>query len=289
MEVTYFYDTNYMRAKSLAAHLRRGAQKVSAVWREQRADAFVQPHSEVAMFYGQSRNHLRVYNAYRERGLSTVLFDLGYWKRMDHRHAEGRYRVAINCLHESNYIAEARNNDERYRACEYHVPLLKENVRPIKRVLLAGMSAKAALVYGLAPEEWERSAVEQIKTQLPEAVVVYRPKPTFRQASFLPGTLHEPSLLPSHHAVRRYDCVVTHHSTIALEAIMQGIPAFTFSDCPAYSLSSHDWNDLRNPWVPDREAVKAALNNLAWCQWAAFEMNTLKFWSYIQNRLQRAA
>lgn len=74
-------------------------------------------------------------------------------------------------------------------------------------------------------------------------------------------------------------CVVTHSSTIAVAAVLSGVPVFCEPTCPAAPVGRTDL-DIENPTRPEREGWIAAL---AWRQWSRNEMRSGEAWTHVRN------
>ena len=282
MEIAFYHDTNRLRSDRIASALHAGANKANVPFRIVREGSDAE-HSAAIMYGASPRNLTRLEN-YRVENKPTALLDLGYWDRGHFSNQRGTYRVTINGLEESEYILHGGNDSTRYAQRPSPITLRPMQRRQIQTVLLAGMGPKAARLYGFAPEEWERQAVVEIQRRLPEATIIYRPKPSWADYSQLPGAILGRKELPLAHDLNRADCLVTHHSTAALDAVFMGIPAFTFSHCPAWLLTAHDWERLDCPYYPDFELVQRAAHNIAWCQWQQCEFASIAFWRWLLKR-----
>lgn len=96
---------------------------------------------------------------------------------------------------------------------------------PGRRVLVCGMSAKAAISWGLQPEQWERDAVARLLQA--GAEVIYRPKPRWSEARAIKGAAFEDgSGKRIAESLAEVDAVATHHSNVAIDAVAAGLPVY---------------------------------------------------------------
>ena len=73
-------------------------------------------------------------------------------------------------------------------------------------------------------------------------------------------------------------CVVAHHSNVAVEAILAGIPAI----CPegvASVMAGHKLKQIEDPPMPSGRAQWAA--DIAYCQWSIAEMTAGLPWIHL--------
>jgi hypothetical protein len=75
-------------------------------------------------------------------------------------------------------------------------------------------------------------------------------------------------------------CVVTHSSTVAVTAAIQGIPVFCEPTCAAAPVGCTDFAMIEQPRRPDREQWIA---DLAWRQWSREEMRNGEAWCHIRH------
>ena len=75
-------------------------------------------------------------------------------------------------------------------------------------------------------------------------------------------------------------CVVTHSSTAAVTAALQGVPVFCEPTCAAASVGCTDLSQIETPRRPDREEWLA---ELAWRQWSEAEMKGGLAWDHVKR------
>jgi hypothetical protein len=183
--------------------------------------------------------------------------DAGFWRRETYHKLElgGRWLPADG----RDYPAE------RFRS--HHV-VMQPARAPGKTIMVAGMSAKAAISCGMAPEAWEREAVERLRAA--GAKVFYRPKPTWREAKPIGGARFDQS--PSvEHALRGVHGVVSHHSNVAVDALATGLPVYVETGI-AKPLAVASIEAIMGATAPDRAIRERLLREVAWRQWSMKEL-----------------
>lgn len=255
------------RGQAVATALRDGARRLgieATVDRGPVRPSIVRRYRALAC-YG-IRGHLELLRSAR----TGILLDLGYWgRRTGENRWDGYYRVAVDGIHPNGYYRRRAHLGNR-------VGNGAPTVAPARRVddgyvLLAGMSDKAASVYGLAPEQWERRAAERLlaTTRRP---VLYRPKPSWRGFSRIAGTELDDVRRSATDAVRGAWAVVTHHSNIALTAVCAGVPVYGVEDgvgldaCSGPIESVEDWS------LPSAEWRQQWLQDVSYAQWTLDEI-----------------
>lgn len=199
----------------------------------------------------------------RRRGLNTIVAERGYIDRQDY-YAIGFTNYPRELNNESDFKNKGMPND---RAKQLSVKLepWKKPDKKRKYVLVCGQTFNDANVDGVDYGEWlTKTLLMLLKTS--DKKIVYRSHPL---------ETHQEIVIPQ--GVRlSYDrsieqdleiaaSVVSYNSNACVEAIIKGIPAFTFSKrSVAWDVTNHDLLDINNPKTFDRQQW---LNDLAYSQW----------------------
>lgn len=240
------------------------------------AHCYRNPDAEIAVFYGFDANLRKVMADYRGLGRNVVYVDLGYWNRREGGSLSGYHKVVVNGRHPTGYFQDREHGPERAALLDLKIEPWKTGGR---HIVLAGMSEKSALVEGFQANEWEQAAIAELRRHT-ERPIIYRPKPSWLFAKpiadtkFEPGENDLPRLLEGCHAV------VTHHSNVAIDALLTGVPAFTV-DGVASPLCFSDLARIESPWRP--EGRERFVDDLAWCQWRPSEMRSGVVWRHLKD------
>lgn len=208
-----------------------------------------------------------------KHGDRLLTVDLGYWDRKPPGAVlSGYHKLALGSRW-PEITPETMPYREAHRLLVHHIaPELSRApsmARP-PRILVCGMSGKAAGTFDLEPEQWE---IEQVRAlRAAGCHVTYRPKPSWAGARPLRDTnYHDPTLYDLKDALEHVDGVATHHGNCAVDALAAGLPFFV------------EVGTLR-PWsvptildLPDADAQpltvrRAVLRELAWHQWNLEEL-----------------
>jgi hypothetical protein len=237
---------------------------------------YAEPVVPIAVFYGLSGRMPKLLADYRAQGLKAVYIDLGYFGRHDGGRWSGFHKLAINSRHPTEYFQRVAHSSRRADA-------LKVRIHPWRPrapyILLAGMGDKGALAEGFQPEEWERKAIDEIR-KYTDRPIIYRPKPSWKDAKPIEGT----KFSPKDELLRRLlmDChaVVTHHSNVAVDGLVDGIPAFCWEGV-ATPLSLQDLSKIEDPIRPDTR--RQWVNDLAYTQFSIAEMHSGRAWRHLKD------
>lgn len=141
---------------------------------------------------------------------------------------------------------------------------------PGRHILVCGMSAKAAISWGLEPEGWERRAIRRLNAA--GGKCTYRPKPTWPGARALNGAIYDRSSTLDEVLVR-VQGVVSHHSNSAIDALARGLPIFVETGI-AKPMSAPTLEDIFVVPAPKLHDRMRFLNEVAWHQWSIKEIET---------------
>jgi hypothetical protein len=239
---------------------------------------YTRPDADVAVFYGLAGNLKRLQREYSEAG-KAVFLDLGYWGRDEKGGVAGSHRVSVNGLHATAYFQRKRHSPDRFRKFGIRTHPFS---RSGDRVVLCGMSAKAAWVYDYEPEAWECKAVQTLRG-CTKRHIQYRPKPSWPDAKPIPGaSWTKPFILSIDKALGGAWACVTHHSNAALDALIAGVPAFC-EEGLASPLSQLELSEIDRPFYPDEGDRDQLLYDAAHTQYTISELADGTMWRYLRD------
>lgn len=224
--------------------------------------------------YGWGRPE--VFHAYRRCGRHYVHIDLGWWNRKPIGDVlGGHHKVAVNGRDPSAYFARNFTSD---RVEKINIPIKPwRPYDPRKPFLIGGMSEKSCRTFGLEPEAWERAIIRLLMKE-DGAKVTYRPKPSWAGAFPIAGAGY--SVEPIDVALAKARMVITHHSNLAIDALIAGIPVHVAYPTVAAAFST-PIEEIATPWMPPgREQLLA---DIAWQQWTPDEMTRGECWKHLKE------
>lgn len=235
------------------------------------------PIHDVALFYGYERNLPRIMKDYVASGRKVVFVDLGYWDRKTRGDRYGGFhKVCVNSRHPTDYFQKHKHDTARRPS---HTAVFRPWRAHGNHILLAGMGDKASRAQGLYPGQWERAAVARLKG-LTGRAIYYRPKPSWREAPPIPGTVWSPPMHSVTGVLQDCHAVVTHHSNISIEASLHGTPVFT-EEGVGVALGNTDLAQIEKPhFTPDRGQW---LNDIGYTQWTLAEMRLGQCWEHLRH------
>jgi hypothetical protein len=235
---------------------------------------YVEPLYDAAIFYGLRGNLPKALKDYPAAGKAAIYVDLGYWGRLQGGRLSGFHKISLNSRHPTAYFRRHRHANDRSLAL---------GIRPApwrsgRHILIAGMGDKAAVTEGYAAEQWEREAIAELRRHT-DRPIVYRPKPSWRGAKPIEGAAYSPPTQPLEEVFRNCHAVVTHHSNVAVDALVAGIPVFSMEGV-ASPMGMPSLDMIESPLFPeDREQWIA---DLAYTQWTVDEIRSGAPWRHLK-------
>lgn len=247
------------------------------------------PTGDVAVFYGYKSGGKEIFADYLAAGKHIIFIDLGYWGRRHGGRYTGFHRFSVDSRHPSKLVMKFKLPPDRldvlkmlHKADTQHPKpqgiISKDTgleIKPWRKqgdiILLAGMQKKSCDSYKVGYMEWETNAVREIRKHT-DRPIIYRPKPHDQDARPLEGTEFCPPdqfKLPG--MFKRAWCVVTHHSNVGADALIEGIPVFSY-DGLHRPLALDDFSRIESPLMPADEERQRWLNAAAYFQYSIPEM-----------------
>lgn len=236
-------------------------------------DQYRGPQFPLAVFYGYTPILRGIMADYVKAGLKAVYIDLGYWKREGLR---GYHKLSINSRHPTQYFQSVSHRSDRAAALGITAKGWRERGQ---HILLAGMGDKAANVEGKAVESWERNAIEALQ-RVTKRRIIYRPKPSWLQAKPIPGTVYSPKDQALESVLVNCHAIVTHHSNVAVDALVEGVPSFCWQGLAA-PLSLQDLAQIEEPYYP--HGREQWISDIAYTQWSVDEMLVGRAWRHLKD------
>jgi len=269
------YRSPKTRSRVIAEAMSYGVRAVGDLPTVLESSSFRGAEHDVAVFYGMHGSLTHVYKSYQDVGKPVVFVDMGYWNRLKGGRNVGYHKITVNSRHPTEYFQRQKHSKRRFRETRINVSPRRFG----RRVLVAGMSDKAAFHAGFKPNEWEIKTVETL-LQNTDREIVYRPKPSWRGAVPIEGTTYSPKSEPLGAAMFNCHAVVTHHSNVAVDGLVSGLPAFC-EEGVASVMGASDLSGIESPiFIDDRIQW---LSDIAYCQWNVQEIHRGTPWRHLKD------
>lgn len=273
-KVTVYRISGHTRSKVITEAMFKGIRKVGDAVEFKTSAAFV-PNEGVAIFYGLAGKLSHAIKEQTEAGGTAVYIDLGYWGRRKGGRWSGYHKIVVNSRHPTAYFQNVEHAPDRLKTFGVHPAPWGEG----RHILVAGMGPKAAQAEGMKDREWEIEAIRVLKEHT-NRPIVYRPKPNAPKCSPIEGASFSPPTQALDAVLENCHAVVTHHSNVAVDGLVKGIPAFC-AEGVSLPMGTSDLSLIEEPLRPDGR--KQWLANLAYCQWSVAEMATGLPWAHLKN------
>lgn len=233
----------------------------------------------IAIFYGLRGNLMNVYDAYKKEGRTAILVDLGYWNRAEGGKLSGYHKVTVNNFHPNAYFQKIKHGDNRFKRLGVKI---KPRQTSGHSILVAGMSEKAAGVYNYGPQEFEEKIIKNVRGTTVRPII-YRPKPTWLDAKPIKGTIFSPPEQSLDVALSKSALVITHHSNVAIDAILAGVPCRVLGDGVGKAVSDVNECFDKEFYFPDDEKRQQWLNDISYVQWKVEEIRNGLMWRHLKE------
>lgn len=226
---------------------------------------------DAAVLWGYVTECQKIIQNCKNQGIPFVFIDLGYWRR-----DSGYFKIAVNDRHPTQYLMKQNLPDDRFKKLDLPI---KPWCKVDGYILLAGMSGKAAWAWNIPGNETYEKHTATTLQRLTKRPIVYRPKPNWNEAHAIPGTRFDKKT-PVERALAQAHCVVTHHSNVGCDALLEGVPVFSKYGA-ASVLGPYNLENVEKPYYPENREQWAA--NLCYSQWTIHEMMSGECWQHLKS------
>lgn len=274
MKVVIYEQRSHVRSKIICDAMQLGISRCGDFVVRTYADQFRSAGDEWAVFYGLDGKLKEIFDTYSKLG-RAVYVDLGYWGRTQGGKLAGFHKIVLNGRHPEGYHRRGYPSD-RFAAHNVAIQPWRSGGT---HILIAGMSDKAAFYAGFKVEEWERETIAKLQA-VTTRPIVYRPKPSWKAARPIDGVQYSEPAVPLELAMKHAWAVVTHHSNVAVDAILAGVPAFCWHGV-AREMSSQDIGQIEHPFRPEGRLEWAS--DIAYTQWSVVEIAYGLPWAHFKR------
>ncbi len=240
--------------------------------------------TDVAVFIGVKSNSKDILKQHLEKGKNTIFIDKGYIRirSSDPMVSVEYYRFSVNGFQPLHYFQQVPRSDDRWKR-------FKIDLQPMQRdgehIVFAGSSAKYSRFFKLPdPTDYAQRVFKMIKrNSLRE--IIYRPKPSWRNAVPIRDTLYSSYRRKLHQELIGAHALVTHGSNACLDAMIRGIPTFVLGGGITTPLSKTDATEISFPYYPTDDERYQLCCDAAYCQWNLKEMATGEAWRYLRQTI----
>lgn len=281
MKLIFYAAVDKERERKLAVAMCAGAERLGWEARSVPAHEYAGPEADVGVVIGVKGHSRRIIDDHVAAGRHYLYVDKGYLRAKNNLHREGRryamgdafYKLALDGFQPTAYMMgfSERDDGQRWRTASRQIglqPHLEQHHG--SKVLWSGMTPKYARFHGISdPEAYGRDVISRIEALgLP---AVYRPKQTWRDVE-MPDAPRSFRRLQDEFGDAR--ALIAHGSSVAIEALLSGIPVLTIGPCIAEPIAMRRWEQLVEPTYPEPKEILRWARAMSWCQWTLCEIES---------------
>lgn len=270
VKVVLINDPARSRSKDLLTLCKPGFDKLKIPFKIG-GETHIPKAGEIIIWWGMPGWAIPYYKLCLENWATPVVVDLGYWNRKTTDQNLNALKIAPNYWHPTPYVMQHNFSGDRYRAS---APTILPPSTSGNWLTVASMSSKSAPVYGHRTATfWDSDTISAIRTKFPKATICYRVKPSWRdgdQARIVGVDKYSYGSESVSFVLDQSRAVVTHHSNVAVDALIRGVPAFCKVGAAAAISPYTNPDQLENPILPDSR--EQFLYNLAHFNWFVDEI-----------------
>lgn len=283
------YRTDNPKERNIADAMYAGALAQSLECEIRRMEEYVDPtdDTDVAMMIGVKGKSKRCMNEHLACGKHVIYVDKGYIRYKEQgvvRTMRQLWRFSVDSFQPIKYFQNKPRPSDRWDVLGIKMhPRYTDG----EHVMFAGKSQKYCDWWRLGDaNEFAEKMVNRIRKNT-KRQIIYRPKPSFKDAVPIKGTIFSGPNKKIYSELHRLHCMVTHGSNASLDAVLFGIPAISLNDCIVNPIASDSLESLKKEeliFPTDEERLQWAYD-LAYCQWTLDELRSGEAVQYFMEQL----
>lgn len=207
--------------------------------------------------------------------------DKGYTRTGDY------FYTSIGAYRPVQYVGDWGKPDDRRKKFGWEPTPWREPT-PDGHILIAGSSLKFHEFHRLGhPEQWRDNLVREIR-KFSKRRIKYRPKPNQPLGDVwfdLNGDWKADVRRPLETDLTNCHVCITHGSSVALDAMLVGVPGIVLGTAITLPISDHDIACVEKPYLAPMHERLALLNDLGYSQWSVAEYGDGTAWGHIKPEL----
>lgn len=213
------------------------------------------------LWAGRMKPNQQIYHKCKSQGKPVLIIEVGNLKRGE------TWRVSLNNINGTG-IFENNTDLDTSRPSKLGIPLKPISEKRRGEILVACQHHESLQWEGMpALGKWATDTVNKIRQHTNRRIIV-RPHPRSPFPFSMPNIIVEKptrvlNTYDDFDIFYNYHCVVNFNAGPAVQAAIQGVPVLCDSTSLAAPLSIK-WEDLENPYLPDREEWFLKLCHTEW-------------------------
>jgi hypothetical protein len=238
---------------------------------------------DVAIVFGVGKKSVpvswprgRVIQEQRARGKKVIVIEKGFVRRDEY------YMAGFNALNGRADFYNANSPSDRWEALDVTLAPLREPADN-QAIVVCGQVPSDASVQNVDIIAWCGKCIAEIRKRT-KRQIIFRAHPLAKKRT--------PAMLGAINSDRSYEedlknawAVVTFNSNAAVEAVIAGVPAFSFDrGSMALPVTSQTLNLIETPYFPEDKHRKTWASNLAYTQWNEDEFRLGMPWMHLMSK-----
>lgn len=242
------------------------------------------PDTDIAICFGVKGRSAEIIKDHVAVGKHAVYLDKGYTRQKGEGGHTLYTRLSIDGSSPLKYVQRIRRPSERFERLEMKV---LERKHPNEgHILFCGSSQKYHDFNGLGDcTEYAAKALFKLRKVSPRQIV-YRPKPSATYIKPLQNYMFSTGSQDIFEALRGCHAVVTHGSSVAIHAVLLGIPIVVLGETVMSPVAESDITKVEHPFWPDPKKRYQWACDFAYCQWTQEEMKSGEAWVYVRTEIE---
>ena len=215
----------------------------------------------------------------------VIYIDKGYYRgRGDDPAVKLEYfRFSVDGFQPINYFQNVKRPSNRWDRLGF---TFKPMQRHGSTVVYAGSSQKYCDFQQIGDAtKYASKVVRGVRKMLPNNEIIYRPKPTWKDAVPIEGTTFSQRKKKIQEELKTAKALVTHGSNASFDSILAGVPCVVLGDAIAKPIAMSSLQQLRDIKFPKDEERNQWGCDLAYCQWTLDEMRSGEMWENLKEQL----
>ncbi len=242
-----------------------------------------------AMMFGVKSRKL--FRSHTNAGIPPIFVDKGYLGFKGTGARSNYFKFSIGAMHPITYFQTERRPGDRLKELKIKVPNWRRQTKD-GNVVVALSSRKYCVWYGIDnPHKFAAKVVRSVRNALDDwddnRQIVYRPKPTWKEALPVKGAGYSRPPEGIRDVLADCHCLVTHGSNAAIDAILLGIPVVVLGPGIARPVAGLAFKNVVHPYRPSKERIVQWFRDLSYCQWTEDELRSGLAWEYIRRDIWR--
>jgi len=242
--------------------------------------------TDIAMIISVKGKSKRCMNDHLACGKHIIYVDKGYVRCKEqgaHKTMPQLWRFSVDAFQPMAYFQKKSRPSDRWDALGISMrPRYTEG----EYILFAGKSQKYCDWWRLGDaNKFAAKIIARIR-KCTKKPIIYRPKPSFKNATPIEGTIFSGPNKKIYAELDRVHCLVTHGSNASLDAIFFGIPAISLGECIANPVANAELINLKKElFFPSESERLQWAYDLAYCQWTLEELKNGEAMQYLKEQL----